>query len=133
LNFGGEGVILILKAMEIVNIDGYGRVKLPSVLRERIEKYGKDVFITTLDMESIRIYPVSEWLRISYVAGESAHKNPAFRHCVIRLNRFGVESEIDDQGRIFIGKELRSKTGLAGRIEIQWKKSHLRLKKADNG
>lgn len=125
--------MLILKAMEIATMDRYGRVTLPSAFRERIEKYGREVFITTLDMESVWIYPVSEWLRISYVAGESAHKNPAIRHSVLRLNRFGVESEIDGQGRVFIGKELRSKTGLGGRIGIEWKKSYLRLKKADNG
>ena len=43
-------------------VDEKGRLKLPSVFQQYLKSLGEEtVFITTLDMSTLRIYPISLW------------------------------------------------------------------------
>jgi len=90
------------------------------------EKYGNEVFITSIDLRNILVYPLSEWMKIASKASEKADE-PLVRRAMLILNRHGVKTGIDEQGSIFILKELRDGTGLKGNIAIEGVGDHLIL------
>jgi len=52
----------ILIGSYTARFDKSGRIKIPEKFRIAIEeKYGKDVFITSLTDESVQIYPLPVW------------------------------------------------------------------------
>ena len=100
-------------------MDRWRRVRIPAeFLKVFKEKYGSEVFITSIYLRNILVYPLSEWMKIASKASEKAD-DPLVRRAMLRLNRYGVKTEIDEQGRILIHKELRDK------ITIKNKEDHL--------
>lgn len=69
--------------------------------------------------------------RISYpqIASRASEKvdDPMTRRAMLLINRHGVKTEIDEQGRIFIPKELKDGTSLKGKIDIEGGEDHLVL------
>jgi MraZ protein len=94
-------------------VDDKGRLKLPSEFLEFLRQSGVDkVFITTLDLRSARLYPLSVWKSNENFfenAGEDAEKaeDVAF---VAKV--YGGDSEIDAQGRVLIPAPLRKELEL---------------------
>ena len=120
----------MLKGKHITTLDKSGRVRLPSSFRKLIEdKYGKEVFVTSLDGKSIQIFPIQEWKNMTYIADESVLKNPTMRTFVLRANLLGVKREIDECGRILIYKEFREKVNLKGKIIVEGAETRLVLRK----
>jgi len=112
-----------------VKMDGQGRIRIPSKFRKPIEeKYGKEVFITSLDGEHIQIFPLEEWKETAKIAEEIALKNPAMKSFLIRINKLGVVRRTERGGRVLIPKELRDKLKIEGKVNIEWKENHLVLK-----
>ena len=61
-------------------IDDKGRLKVPNAFRSLLEsKYGKELFLTSLTGEYVRIYPMPVWLETEEKLGRvpSAHPPPA--------------------------------------------------------
>ena len=86
-----------------VKMDGQGRIRIPSKFRKPIEeKYGKEVFITSLDGEHIQIFPLEEWKETAKIAREVAINDPTMRSFLIRINMSGIVREIDRWGRVLI-------------------------------
>jgi len=112
-----------------VKMDGQGRIRIPSKFRKPIEeKYGKEVFITSLDGEHIQIFPLEEWKETAKIAREVAINDPTMRSFLIRINMSGIVREIDRWGRVLIHKELRDKINIKGKVIVESMKNHLRLK-----
>jgi MraZ protein len=87
-------------------VDEKGRLKLPAVFQQFLKALGEEtVFITTLDMATVRIYPTSLWKQ-NEIFFENA-KNPAAEQISFLANMYGADSEIDSQGRVLIPQELR--------------------------
>lgn len=116
-------------------MDEKGRLKLPAEFTEYLEKAGvTKVFITTVDLLQVRIYPLPLWQRNENLfdnAGEHASEAE-------RLARFakhyGGDAEIDKTGRVLLPALLRQEMGLekqavcvdayGGRINVVSKKMH---------
>lgn len=121
----------MLRGRYITRLDKSGRLRFPANLRKSIEdKYGREVFITSLDGEHVQIFPVQEWKKMTSIENKKAFKNPVIRNFALRINRMGVMREIDRWGRIMIHKELRTKTNIKARIAIEGGKELLILKRA---
>src|SRR2546428_7673451 len=46
-------------------VDGKGRLKIPTTFKAYLdENYGPDLYVTSLDGQSVRIYPFSVWREI---------------------------------------------------------------------
>jgi len=119
----------MLKGRYITKPDKSGRIRLPAGLRKSIEeKYGREVFITSLDGKSVQIFPLPEWKKMTSIKDERALDNPVIRTFALRINRLGVKREIDRWGRILIHKELRDRINFNGKIIIKGEKNHLILK-----
>ena len=109
--------------------DGSGRIKIPEKFRTAIEEqYGKELFITSLTDESVQIYPLPVWERLSGVSEEGAlHLKPAVRKFMLRVNRKGSQYQIDSKGRILISQALREEAKLEEEVEVIGLSNHLEV------
>ncbi len=110
-------------------LDASGRVKIPQKFREAIEaQHGREVFITSLNDESIQIYPLSVWEQLTGIANEGAlHLRPDVRRFMLRVNRKGARNEIDSKGRVLINQILRQKANLQEEVEVIGLNNHLEI------
>jgi transcriptional regulator MraZ len=110
-------------------LDASGRVKIPEKFRETIEQvYGKDLFITSLTDDSIKVYPLAVWLAMTDLTAEGAlHLRPAVRKFMLRVNRHGSRHEIDPKGRVLISQTLRDKAKLRDEVEVIGLSNHLEI------
>ena len=109
--------------------DKSSRIKIPEKFRNAIEEqFGKDLFITSLADESVQIYPLSVWGRLSGSSMEGALQlNPAVRSFLIRVNRKGNHYRIDSKGRILINQVLREKAELNDEVVVLGLTDHLEI------
>jgi len=118
-----------LSGKATTTMDSQGRIRIPAKFRKPIEeKYGKEVFIISLDEEHIQIFPLEEWKETAKNAREMAMNDPTMRRFLIRINMSGIVREIDRWGRVLIHKELRDKIDIRGKVIVESMKNHLRLK-----
>jgi|Deesub1362B_J571_1020462.scaffolds.fasta_scaffold00655_18 MraZ protein len=118
----------MLKGSFIAKIDGRGRVKIPRALYRIIEtKYGNEVFITTVDVKDVRIYPLSEWELIERKMREKYEEDRIIQKVMERTAFFGMSGKIDKQGRTLIHKLLREKIKLEGKILIEGMGKYLKV------
>jgi MraZ protein len=107
-------------------VDDKGRLKVPANFRKIIEeKYGKDVFITSMDGERALVYPLPVWFdfqgRLSRVPSTSQAKSKLLE----RVNYFGQVSAIDAQGRVLVPGILREVAGIASDVVVIGNQDHL--------
>ena len=118
----------MLKGIYISKIDKWGRVRIPKALRRTIEtKYGNEVFVTTVDVRDVRIYPLSKWELIERKMREQYEENRIIQKVMERTAFFGLVGKIDKQGKILIHKLLREKIKLKGKILIEGKGKYLKI------
>jgi len=101
-------------------LDKSGRIKIPEKFRLAIEEeYGKELFITSLTDDSVQIYPLPVWHKLTDIATEGAlHLKPIIRDFMIRVNRLGNKYEIDSKGRVLISQVLREMAKLEEEVEV---------------
>lgn len=101
-------------------IDDKGRLKIPSDFRRRIEeKYGSEVFVTSLTGESVWVYPIPEWESIEQRLALLPSMDKAKRAYLDRTNYFGQQTTIDAQGRVLIHSLLRRSAGVIGEVSVR--------------
>ena len=109
----------MLRGNYTARIDEKGRLKIPTHFRRKIEeKYGSEVYVTSLTGESVNIFPLSEWEKIEQKLALLPSNEAARRIYLTRMNFYGQESEIDNQGRILIHPLLREKTSTYGDVAV---------------
>ena len=100
-------------------IDEKGRLKLPTVFRSSLEsKYGRDLFVTSLSGEYVRIYPMPVWLEIEEKLGQMPSTHPSRLRFLDRINYFGSVGELDAQGRVLIPVRLRDSATMSGDVDV---------------
>jgi len=110
-------------------IDSQGRIRIPAKFRKIIEKDSEsEVFVTAPDSKSISIYPMAEWKKIMNALGEKSDESNLRRFATLAA-RWGKKKRMDKRGRIMIDRKLMMKTKIQGRIIIEGRENHLRLKK----
>ena len=100
-------------------IDGKGRLKVPNAFRSLLEtKYGRELFVTSVTGECVRIYPMPVWLEMEQKLGEMPSTHPSKLRFLDRVNYFGQTAELDAQGRILIPVRLREAATMAGDVDV---------------
>ena len=100
-------------------IDDKGRLKVPNTFRTLMEtKYGRELFVTSLTGEFVRLYPMPVWLEIEQKLGGMPSTHPARSRYLDRVNYFGQASEFDMQGRVLIPVRLREAATMAGDVDV---------------
>lgn len=89
-------------------VDDKGRLKLPAEFLEYLKKLGVDkVFITTVDRQLARIYPISVWKANESLFANAGDLAETAEDVAYIAKVFGGDSDIDAQGRVLMPAALR--------------------------
>jgi len=109
----------MLRGNHSARIDDKGRLKVPSAFRSLIEeKYGTQLFVTSTDGESVRVYPLPVWQEIEARLAAMPSTHPARRRFLDRVNYFGQIAELDAQGRVLVHPRLRDSAAISGDVDV---------------
>ena len=109
----------MLRGNAPAKIDDKGRLKVPNAFRALIQdEYGREVFVTSLTGESVRIYPMGVWADIEKKLGQIPATHPARLKFLDRVNFYGQVTELDTQGRILIHQRVRESAGMSGEVDV---------------
>jgi len=101
------------------SVDDKGRLKVPTAFRSLLEaKYGRELFITSLTGEYVRVYPLPVWLECEEKLGRAPSIHPAKLKYLDRINYFGQTAELDAQGRVLIPVRLRESATMVGEVDV---------------
>ncbi len=107
-------------------IDEKGRLKVPTTFKSLLEsKYGRELFLTSLTGEYVRIYPMPVWLELEQKLSEVPSTNPSKLRFLDRVNYFGSVGELDTQGRVLIPVRLRDAATMIGDVDVLGQFSYL--------
>ena len=109
----------MFRGHEAARVDDKGRLKVPNVFRSLVEsKFGREVFLTSLSGESVRIYPMPVWTDIEAKLGAMPSTHPSRLRFLDRVSFFGQAAEIDAQGRLLIPVRLRDTATMTGDVDV---------------
>jgi MraZ protein len=116
----------VLRGNSPARIDDKGRLKVPNTFRSLLEaKYGRELFLTSLSGEFVRVYPMPVWLDIEQRLGEMPSTHPSKLRFLDRVNYFGQAAELDVQGRVLIPVRLRDAATMTGDVDVLGQVSYL--------
>jgi len=100
-------------------IDDKGRLKVPNGFRATLEEtHGRELFITSLTGEYVRLYPMPVWVDIEQKLARIPSTHPSKLKFLDRVNYFGQVAELDSQGRVLIPARLRDSALMAGEVDV---------------
>lgn len=100
-------------------VDGKGRLKIPTAFKTFLdENYGPDFYVTSLDGQSVRIYPFAVWRSIEDKLAALPSMNKAKKKFLDRTNYWGQSAHMDGQGRILIPALLRESAVMRGEVAV---------------
>lgn len=109
----------MLRGNSPARIDDKGRLKIPNGFRALIdEKHGRDVFVTSLTGEYVRIYPMAVWHEVEQKLAQIPSTHPSRARFLDRINFFGSTAEFDPQGRVLIPTRLRESAQMVGDVDV---------------
>ena len=118
----------VLRGNAPARIDDKGRLKIPTAFKAVVEaQHGRDLFVTSLTGESVRIYPMPVWIEIERRLAQIPSTHPARLRFFSRVNYYGQAAELDNQGRVLIHARLRESAGMAGEVDVFGQYDHLEV------
>lgn len=107
-------------------VDDKGRLKVPNAFRLLLEqKYGRELFLTSVSGEYVRIYPMPVWLEFEEKLSHVPTMHPSKLRLLDRLNYFGQSADLDAQGRVLIPVRLRDAATMSGEVDVLGQFSYL--------
>ena len=108
-----------LRGSAPARIDDKGRLKVPTLFRGVIQdQRGPDVFVTSVEGDSVRIYPMPVWLAVEEKLSKMPNNHPSRLKFLDRVNYYGQTGQIDAQGRVGIHARLRDSAGMNGEVDV---------------
>lgn len=118
----------MLRGSYPAKIDDKGRLKIPNAFRAVVEdQHGAGLYLTSLSGDSVRIYPMAEWLAVEQRVSRMPSSHPARLKFLDRVNYFGQIGEFDVQGRVLIPARLREAAGVVGDVDVLGQISYLEV------
>ena len=109
----------MLRGSTSARIDDKGRLKVPNAFRRLVEqKHGRQVFLTSLTGEYVRIYPMPVWLELEEKLAAMPSTHPSKLRFLDRVNFYGSDGELDLQGRVIIPPRLRDAATMNGEVDV---------------
>ena len=112
-------------------IDEKGRLKLPASYRSDIESEWKTpaVYLTSDDAygQYVRVYPMPVWQEIEERLKKMASTDQARRRYERWTSLYGMEGEIDSQGRVLIPPQLREPAAMQGDVVVMGQPTFLEI------
>ncbi len=109
----------MLRGNSPAKIDDRGRLKVPNGFRSFIEdEHGRDLFVTSVHGDSVRIYPMPIWAGIEQKLAHIPSTHPSRMKFLDRVNFYGLVTELDKQGRVVLPARLRESAGMLGEVDV---------------
>jgi MraZ protein len=116
----------MLRGSSLARIDDKGRLKIPSSFRSLLEeRFGPDLFVTSLNGEFVRLYPLPTWLELEKKIAALPSLEPAVQRFLNVINYYGQTARMDRQGRVLIQPLLRERAQMSGEVAILGQQRHL--------
>lgn len=107
-------------------IDDKGRLKIPTDFRRFMEeRYGPDLFVTSVQGDSALLYPLPVWEGIEARLQAMPSTDRTKNRFLERVAYFGQQLRLDVQGRIVIPQILRESAGMNGDVVVSAQLDHL--------
>jgi MraZ protein len=89
-------------------VDEKGRLKLPADIEKYLDSFGdRKLFITTVDLATVRLYPISVWKLNEKFFDEASDDPSAAEDVKLLTDHFGADAAVDNQGRVLLPSDLR--------------------------
>ena len=100
-------------------VDEKGRLKLPAAVAQYLEKLGeRKVFITTLNLSTALIYPISIWKETEKLLQEAGEDADSRSDVAMIANHYGEDVEVDGQGTSAGSDDLTARFGIRKRRRL---------------
>ena len=109
-------------------VDEKGRLKIPTDFRRQLEeRWGAEVFITSIVGDRAFIYPLPVWEEIETKLLAMPSTHPVRDRYLERVNFFGQQVRTDPQGRVLIPQILREAADMSGEVVVGGRIDHLEV------
>lgn len=109
-------------------IDERGRLKVPTDFRRILEdRYGPDVFVTSVQGTSTLLYPLAVWDDLEQRLSELPSTHRVKRRFIERVGYYGQQTRLDSQARIVIPQILRESARMLGDVLVFGSLDHLEI------
>lgn len=109
-------------------IDEKGRLKLPTQFRRFVdERYGDEMFVTSVLGDSALLYPLPVWEEIESRLAAVPSSDPTKARYMERVSYYGQQVKLDAQGRLVVPQILRESAGISGEVVVSAQLDHLRV------
>ena len=110
-------------------VDEKGRLKLPAAIVQYLEARGeRRVFVTTLNIATALIYPISVWRETEKMLQEPGDDADSRADVAFVANHYGEDTEIDTQGRVLMPTTLRRELDLEkDDVHLLWYKQRIEV------
>src|SRR5882724_7688863 len=99
-------------------VDQKGRLKIPVTLLRMLKRSGTDLYVTSEDGYSVRIYPMQVWDQVEERLERLCSHNRNNQKLLVRAKYFGRAVTMDKQDRVLIPIVLRSTAQMKGAVDI---------------
>lgn len=118
----------MLRGNAPAKIDDRGRLKVPAAFRAEIQQeHGRELYVTSLSGDSVRIYPMPVWLETERRLALMPSTHPSRMKFLDRVNFYGQVAEIDPQGRVLIQPRLRDSAQMTGEVDVLGQQNFLEV------
>lgn len=109
-------------------IDDKGRLKVPTMFQRSLrEKYGPEVYITSVLGDSALIYPLQVWEEIESRLFALPSTDRIKQRYLERVSYYGQQSKLDSQGRVVLPLILRESAQMEGEVVVSSRLDHLEV------
>ncbi len=109
-------------------IDDKGRLKIPTAFRRHLEeRYGREVFITSVLGDSVLLYPLPAWEEIEARLAELPSTDRTKQRFLERVGYYGQQAQLDAQGRVVIPQLLRESAEMTGEVVVSARLNYLEV------
>ncbi len=109
-------------------IDEKGRLKVPTEFRRLLaERYGPEVFLTSVLGTSVLLYPLSVWEEIENRLAAMPSTDRVKQRFLERVNYYGQQAKVDGQGRVLVPQILRESSEMNGEVVVNGRLDHLEV------
>lgn len=95
--------------------------------RVLLERYGPELFITSVLGTSAIVYPLPVWEAIEGRLAAMPDTDRVKQRYLERVNYFGHEASMDAQGRVLIPQLLRDSAAMEGEVVVSGRIAHLEV------
>ena len=118
----------VFRGSASAKIDEKGRLKIPTDLRRRFrDQYGTEVFITSVQGDSVMIYPLSVWEDLEGRLAALPSTDRTKQRFLERVSYFGQQTQMDAQGRVVLPPILRQSADMEGEVVVSTRLDHLEV------